>query len=211
MTDEDTSEAEDRRLEELRGHPIESKDDKESLLMELTGILTRARFEHALRQVEAEPDRDLTRARVLARARQLSLATASGRVARWPGLLGTGVGGIAAGIVGAAIILHGGRGAEFGSISGSEELVASGPTKSIEEAPHRFRVHAKDPNIAASALVQRLTLAGATFTVEHGADDEVFITIRPLSTRTAAVKEASRALRLDLPLGVPLLIEFRKG
>ena len=182
--------------------------------MTMVGRLTRARYEDLKRRVQTEPVNELTRARLLARARQLAPieGVRPARQRRWGGAMAASVVGCAAGALAVLMLSPATRQQDFGHVTGSEEL--SVPLKGLgldlAKAPREFRVQTEDPAQTAAAFAQSLALGGASFSVSSAADGKVVVAINPLSIVSPPIVNAAHRLGIAITPEVSLRIEFQR-
>jgi hypothetical protein len=198
--------ADEAWLAVLRGNMKTAATHPDTQLAAAAGWLIRARYNTALQQVRSDPDAELTRQRILARAR------ASRRPSRsWlTAMAAASAAGLAAGIVGTLLLAPQWGSMGFPDVVGSQEVVAA-PTpqfKSLSLVPTQREFVVRSRNVAATAarLSGLLTSVGADLRIQRLPSGKVELEIAPLASVPPALTQAAQQLKIDLPPDTPLLL-----
>lgn len=205
-------------LAELRG-PVKSPPHADAELAATAGWLIRARYDTALREVRAAPDPELTRKRILARAR----ATTQRPSRRWLAAAVAGsAAGLAAGIIGTLLLtppleqlLTGDEG--FPEVAGSQEVAprVSAPApleKSLSLTPPQrtFVVRSRNVPATAARLAALLAGAGASLRVRSLPGNRTEFEIAPLDTVPERLARAAQEMRIEIPAGTPVEVTLEE-
>jgi hypothetical protein len=185
----------------LAGRIRTAMANPDAQLAESAGWLIRARFNTALQEVQATPDPELTRERILARAR----ASQRSRSRLLSAVAAASSAGLAAGVVGTLLLRPPqGSGVEFADVVGSQEIVASQLSKSLDVGAREFVVRSRNVPATAAHLAELLTQAGAELSVRTLPGGAVVFEIAPLPSVSPQITQAAHALKIDFPSGTPL-------
>lgn len=182
--------------------------DPDTRVARVAGGLIRARFNAALKEVRAEPDVELTRARILARARSSGSRRTGGLLRS----VAAGVTGLAAGIMATVIWIQGANPrAEFGAVTSVESVSAPPDSKALEIIMKRYVIHSRNATETAGQLVTHLVRAHANLRVQNLPDGSVQIDLESVPSVTEDLAAVGRRLGVTITAGEPLQLTIQSG